>query len=126
MPSRRHAIWIAGVVVAATLAVWLVERRLHDPSGRTFRIGFEQSMPDQGVGPNGEPIGPAVDILTDQIMARTREEVLQMNRLLMSKKDSELLGPSEYEIRDRVHNLGAKVIEAALNERKKGGTKGRA
>ena len=64
--------------------------------------------------------------LTDQIMARTREEVLQMNRLLMSKKDSELLGPSEFEIRDRVHALGAKVIEAALNERKKGGTKGRA
>jgi hypothetical protein len=64
--------------------------------------------------------------LTDQIMARTREEVLQMNRLLMSKRDSELLGPSEFEIRDRVHDLGAKVIEAALNERKKGGTKGRA
>jgi hypothetical protein len=64
--------------------------------------------------------------LTDRIMDRTREEVLQMNRLLMSKKDSELLGPGEFEIRDRVHNLGAKVIEAALNERKKGGTKGRA
>jgi hypothetical protein len=64
--------------------------------------------------------------LTDQIMVRTREEVLQMNRLLMSKRDSELLGPSEFEIRDRVHDLGAKVIEAALNERKKGGTKGRA
>ena len=64
--------------------------------------------------------------LTDQIMTRTREEVLQMNRLLLSKKDSELLGSSEFEIRDRVHDLGAKVIEAALNERKKGGTKGRA
>jgi hypothetical protein len=64
--------------------------------------------------------------LTEQIMTRTREEVLQMNRLLLSKKDSELLGPSEFEIRDRVHNLGARVMEAALNERKKGGTKGRA
>ena len=64
--------------------------------------------------------------LTDQIMTRTREEVLQMNRLLMSKKDNELLGPTEFDIRDRVHNLGAKVIEAALNERKKGGTQGRA
>jgi hypothetical protein len=64
--------------------------------------------------------------LTDQIMARTREEILQMNRLLLSKKDSELLGPSEFEIRERVHKLGAKVMETALNERKKGGTKGRA
>jgi hypothetical protein len=64
--------------------------------------------------------------LTDQIMDRTREELLQMNRLLLSKKDSELLGPAEFDIRDRVHGLGAKVMEAALNERKKGGTKGRA
>ena len=64
--------------------------------------------------------------LTDQIMARTREEVLQMNRLLASKKDSALLGPTEFEIRDRVHKLGAQVIEAALNERKKGGTNIRA
>jgi hypothetical protein len=64
--------------------------------------------------------------LTDQILDRTREEVLQMNRLLLSKKDGELLGASEFEIRDRVHNLGARVMEAALNERKKGGTKGRA
>jgi hypothetical protein len=64
--------------------------------------------------------------LTDQIMAGTREEVLQMNRLLVSKEDRELLGPTEFEIRDRVHKLGAKVMEAALNERKKGGTNGRA
>ena len=64
--------------------------------------------------------------LTEQIMARTREEVLQMNRLLVSKEDRELLGATEFEIRDRVHKLGAKVIEAALNERKKGGAKGRA
>jgi hypothetical protein len=64
--------------------------------------------------------------LTDLIMGKTREEVLQMNRLLASKKDGDLLGATEFEIRDRVHNLGAKVIEAALNERKKGGTNSRA
>jgi hypothetical protein len=60
--------------------------------------------------------------LTDQIMTRTRDEILQMNRLLASKKDRELLGATEFEIRDRVHKLGAQVIETALNERKKGGT----
>ena len=64
--------------------------------------------------------------LTEQIMARTREEILQMNRLLVSKEDRELLGPTEFEIRDRVHKLGARVMEAALNERKKGGTDSRA
>jgi hypothetical protein len=64
--------------------------------------------------------------LTDLVMARTREEVLQMNRLMLSKPDGELLGATEFEIRDRVHEIGAKVIETALNERKKGGTKDRA
>jgi hypothetical protein len=64
--------------------------------------------------------------LTDLIMAKTREEVLQMNRLLASKKDGDLLGATEFEIRDRVHKFGAQVIEAALNERKKGGTDSRA
>jgi hypothetical protein len=64
--------------------------------------------------------------LTDLIMAKTREEVLQMNRLLASKKDGDLLGATEFEIRDRVHKIGAQVMEAALNERKKGGTNIRA
>jgi len=64
--------------------------------------------------------------LTERVMARTREEVLQINRLLMSKPDHQLLGQTEFEIRDRVHKIGAHAIETALEERKKGGTKGRA
>ena len=64
--------------------------------------------------------------LTDLLMTRTREEVLQMARLLASKPDAELLGATEFEIRDRAHKIGAHVIETVLNERKKGGTKGRA
>lgn len=55
-----------------------------------------------------------------------QEEALQMARLMMSKPDEELLGKTEYEIRDRVHRLGAQAVETALRERKKGGTKGRA
>ena len=47
----------------------------------------------------------------------------QMTRLLASQPDDKLLGKAEFEVRDRVHTIGAKVIEAALNERKKGGTK---
>jgi hypothetical protein len=34
-----------------------------------------------------------------------------------------LLGQTEFEVRDRVHQIGAKAIETALDERKKGGTK---
>jgi hypothetical protein len=62
-----------------------------------------------------------------QIIAeRAKEEALQMARLLVSKRDEELLGKTEFEIRDRVHELGAFALETALKERKKRGTKGRA
>lgn len=64
--------------------------------------------------------------LADQVMVRTREEVLQIARLLVSKPDRELLGKTEFEVRDRVHKIGAHALETALAERKKGGTRGRA
>jgi hypothetical protein len=46
--------------------------------------------------------------------------------LLMSKPDAELFGKTEFELRDRVHAIGAQALETALQERKKGGTTGRA
>ena len=64
--------------------------------------------------------------LAERVMVRTRDEVLQMARLLVSKPDHQLLGQTEFEIRDRVHRIGAEVIETALRERKKGGTEVRA
>jgi hypothetical protein len=57
---------------------------------------------------------------------KAQEEALNMARILMSKPDHELLGAAEFQVRDRCHELGAHAIETALNERKKGGTKGRA
>ncbi len=44
--------------------------------------------------------------------------------LLAAKPDRQLLGQTEFEVRDRVHKIGAKALETALDERKKGGTKG--
>jgi hypothetical protein len=64
--------------------------------------------------------------VADIIARKAKEEALAMARLLVSKQDQEILGATEFEIRDRVHKLGAHAIETALNERKKGGTKGRA
>lgn len=55
-----------------------------------------------------------------------QEETLRLARLLASKPDAELLGKTEFEVRDRVHELGAVALETALQERKKGGTTGRA
>jgi hypothetical protein len=44
--------------------------------------------------------------------------------LLASKPDRHLLGQTEFAVRDAVHKIGAKALGAALEERKKGGTKG--
>src|SRR5947209_228083 len=49
-------------------------------------------------------------------------EALQLARLMASKPDAQLLGATEFAIRDRVLRLGAEVLQAALDERKKGGT----
>src|SRR5208337_2480451 len=56
---------------------------------------------------------------------KVQEETLRIARLLAAKRDAELLGPTEFEVRDRVHQLGAAVLQTALQERKKGGTRGR-
>ena len=56
----------------------------------------------------------------------TEEEHLRMARLLARKGDGQLFGQTEHEVRDLVHKTGAKAIQAALDGRKKGGTKGRA
>jgi hypothetical protein len=62
-----------------------------------------------------------------QVLKRTADQdLLALARLLASKPDRELLGKTEFEVRDRVHALGARAVETALSERKKGGTKGRA
>lgn len=68
----------------------------------------------------------AAQRIAEKIVEKTREDALQMARLMMSKEPRDLLGATEFEIRDRVHKLGAFAVETALNERKKGGTKGRA
>jgi predicted GNAT family N-acyltransferase len=57
------------------------------------------------------------------LKSTTDDDLLALARLLASKKDRELLGQTEFEVRDRVHQIGAKAIETALQERKKGGTK---
>jgi hypothetical protein len=64
--------------------------------------------------------------LADTIAVKTKEDLLRITRLMVSKKDHELLGETEFEVRDIVHQIGARAIETAVNERKKGGTKGRA
>jgi hypothetical protein len=51
-------------------------------------------------------------------------DLRSLAELLASKPDRQLLGRTESEVRDRVHKIGARAIETALDERKKGGTRG--
>jgi len=49
-------------------------------------------------------------------------DLLALARLLAAKPDDQLFGATEFQLRDTVHLLGAKALETALHERKKGGT----
>ena len=49
------------------------------------------------------------------------QERQKLARLLASKPDSQLFGATEYEVRDRVHELGAQALELTANERQKKG-----
>lgn len=63
--------------------------------------------------------------IADILRTKAEAEVRYISRLLASKPNRELLGETEFQIRDAVHRLGAEGVDAALSERKKRGTKGR-
>ena len=62
--------------------------------------------------------------IVDVVAGAARVEVQQLARLLASKSNGELLGATEFQVRGVVQRIGARAIEAALEERKKGGTGG--
>ena len=49
------------------------------------------------------------------------EELKMMARFMASKPNHQLFGQTEFELRDRVHELGARVLETAADERQKKG-----
>jgi hypothetical protein len=66
--------------------------------------------------------------LSDRIYQSLRQaaaaDLRGLADLLASKPDRQLLGQTEFEVRDLVHKIGARAFETALDERKKGATKG--
>ena len=55
------------------------------------------------------------------------DEAEAVARMLAESADGELLGKTEFALRDAVHRVGARTLEAAVNERaKKRGIKGAA
>lgn len=61
--------------------------------------------------------------IADIVIARARVEAIQIGRLLATRRNSELFGETEFQIRDAVHRIGAVAMESALEERKKRGIK---
>ena len=51
-------------------------------------------------------------------------ELWQLAQAMVCKRDDQLFGPGEFEIRDRVLRMGAQALEATVNDRKKRGTRG--
>jgi hypothetical protein len=85
--------------------------------------------------PQGGPVSPS-DLTPEQeahaqelaktVFKTLEGDVLKMTRLLASKPDPQVLGTTEFQIRDIVHEIGAKTIQAELDARQKKGIKGRA
>jgi hypothetical protein len=63
------------------------------------------------------------DRIKRRLLAVVEDEIQGIAELLASKPDRQILGETEFQVRDRVHKIGARAIEAALDERKKGDTK---
>jgi hypothetical protein len=65
-----------------------------------------------------------VERLFQLLQAPFLAEARHLAELLASKATPQLLGPTEHQVRDGLHRLGATALQTALHERKKGGTRG--
>ena len=62
-------------------------------------------------------------VLYERIKSAFEREAWQLVRVMASKADGQILGRTEFDVRDQVHRLGAQVLEAVLQERKKKATR---
>ena len=60
--------------------------------------------------------------LLDSLTTAAEHDLRAIAELLASKPDDQLFGRTEFELRDRVLRLGAKALQVAAQQRKKGGT----
>jgi hypothetical protein len=56
------------------------------------------------------------------VMKAIEDDLRGVAKAIVSKRDDELLGPGEFDLRDRVLKAACHVLEAAVNDRKKGAT----
>lgn len=56
--------------------------------------------------------------LAQRIQEESREDILALARLLVSKPETEIFGETEFQARDLVHRVAAKAFEVHLAEKK--------
>ena len=59
----------------------------------------------------------------DVVMKAIDKDIWQLARFMATRRDDQLLGETEFTLRDKVLRMGAQALEATVNDRKKGGTK---
>ena len=59
-----------------------------------------------------------------RIEGKMKEELLAMVRLMASKADHEIFGKGEFELRNKLNQVGATIVAEAANERSKKGVPG--
>ena len=61
------------------------------------------------------------DLIYERIRGAFDQEARRLAELMASKETRHIFGETEYQIRDRVHALGAEVLAATAEERVKKG-----
>jgi hypothetical protein len=57
------------------------------------------------------------------VMKAIEGDIRRIAESIVLKRDDELLGPGEFDLRDKVLAAACHILEATVNDRKKGGTK---
>ena len=59
----------------------------------------------------------------DVMLKAMDQEIWRLARCMVTKRDDQLFGQTEFEVRERVLRMGAQALEATVNDRKKRGAK---
>jgi allophanate hydrolase subunit 2 len=63
-----------------------------------------------------------VEEILDNVLGMAEVELRLAAELLVSKSNAEFFGDTEFQVREAMHRIGARLYDAALEERKKRGT----
>jgi hypothetical protein len=63
-----------------------------------------------------------VQRIHDVLLKAMEGEIWQIAEMMVSKRDDQLFGETEFTLREKVLRMGAQALQATVNDRKKGGT----